>query len=505
MNEWLEYIDDRRYVIHLDQLFKLFLRNIWIIILCTVLAGGAAFAYSDYCITPLYQSSIKMYVNNTINSSDSTSITSSDITASQNLVDTYAVVLTSYPTLSEVIEQTGVNYTYEQLSAMIATAAIDETEVFRVTVTSSDPTEAAELANAIAEIAPDQIMEIVSGSSVKVVEYARVATTYSSPNKTRYALMGAMLGFCLSCLGIMLFSSLKNGMSVEERIRREYKNKAVLSVIPLMGKKAKGRRKKKEDSSDVELCENLSFASGEAYKLLRENISFCFSDEAGEKNCRIIGVTSSVRSEGKSTTAINLAYTLALANHKVCLIDCDFRLPSVAKRLKLHRKPGMTNFLAGKASGSEIIQSYTSEQARLCVIAAGDIPPNPSELLGSKRMQEMLKVIGSSFDYMILDLPPIGIVSDALTVTKMIDGMLFVVREDYYDRRILRESMRTLEAVDTKLLGTVVTHSTTLKKEYKHYGSKYGYKYGYQYGYGGESTDDSSEEKDQPGRHRKKK
>ncbi|MCD8124161.1 MAG: polysaccharide biosynthesis tyrosine autokinase [Lachnospiraceae bacterium] len=504
MNEWLEYIDDRRYVIHLDQLFKLFLRNIWTIILCTVLAGGAAFAYSDYCITPLYQSSIKMYVNNTINSSDSTSITSSDITASQNLVDTYAVVLTSYPTLSAVIEQTGVGYTYEQLSAMISTAAIDETEVFKVTVTSADPTEAAALANAIAEIAPDQIMEIVSGSSVKVVEYARVAATYSSPNKTRYALMGAMLGFCLSCLGIMLFSSLKNGMSVEEKIRREYKNKAVLSVIPFMGKKARGRRKKKLSDSDAELCEKLDFATSEAYKLLRENISFCFSDETGEKKCRVIGVTSSVRSEGKSTTAINLAYTLALANHKVCLIDCDFRLPSVARRLKLHRKPGMTNFLAGKASGSEIIQSYTTDQARLCVIAAGDIPPNPSELLGSKRMQEMLKVIGSSFDYMILDLPPIGIVSDALAVTKMIDGMLFVVREDYYERRILRESMRTLEAVDTKLLGTVVTYSTTLKKEYKRYGGKYGYKYGYQYGYE-EAAASQTEEAEQPGRHRKKK
>ncbi|MCD8023460.1 MAG: Wzz/FepE/Etk N-terminal domain-containing protein, partial [Lachnospiraceae bacterium] len=190
MSEWFEYVDNNRIVIHLGELLKLLLRNIWVIILTTLVLGGGAYLYSSRCITPLYQSSIKMYVNNTSNASDSTSITSSDITASQYLVETYTVVLTSYPTLSEVIEETGVSYTYEQLSSMISTSAINDTEVFRVTVTSSDPEEAAMLANAIAEIAPDEIMEVVSGSSVKVVEYARIATTISSPNCSRYAMMG---------------------------------------------------------------------------------------------------------------------------------------------------------------------------------------------------------------------------------------------------------------------------------------------------------------------------
>ncbi|MCC8127693.1 MAG: hypothetical protein LIO92_09915, partial [Clostridiales bacterium] len=130
------------------------------------------------------------------------------------------------------IEQTGVSYSYEKLNAMISTESIDDTEVFRVTVKSDDPEEAAEIANAIAEIAPDEIMEIVSGSSVKVVEYARTATTQSSPNNKKYALMGAIAGFMLSCMGIMLFSLLRNGMSVEEKIRRDFKDKAILSAIP---------------------------------------------------------------------------------------------------------------------------------------------------------------------------------------------------------------------------------------------------------------------------------
>ncbi|MCD8380908.1 MAG: hypothetical protein LUC95_11480, partial [Lachnospiraceae bacterium] len=123
---------------------------------------------------------------------------------------------------------------------------------------------------------------------------------------------------------------------------------------------------------------------------------------------------------------------------------------------------------------------------------SGDIPPNPSELLTSDRMQTVLRMLEETFDYVILDLPPIGIVSDALGVTKYTDGLLFVVREDMYDKKMMNESMRTLNGVDAHILGMVVTHSTTQQKEYRRYGnkyggkygSKYGYQYGYQYGYG---------------------
>lgn len=482
MNEWLEYIDGNRYVIHLGEMLKLLIRNIGVIILVTLLLGSGTFAYSTFCVTPLYQSSIKMYVNNTSSVGDATSITSSDITASQDLVDTYAVVLTSKPTIEAVIEQTGVDYSYEELCNMISTESINETEVFQVTVTSADPVEAAEIANAIAEVALDEIMDIVSGSSVKIVEYASVAVDKSSPNRKKYALVGAAFGFVLSCIGVLLYSLLQNGMSVEEKIRRDFKDQAILSVIPRMGKKSKGKHKKRKyTDGQAELCEQLSFASAEAYKLLRENISFCFSDD---QSCRIIGVTSSMRAEGKTTTSINLAYTLALSKKRVCLIDCDFRLPSVAKSLHLHRKPGMTNFLVTPSESPSVLQKYKVDLADFYVISVGDIPPNPSELLGSKRMQKVLEVLAKNFEYIILDLPPVGVVSDALTVSKMIDGMLFVVREDFYERRTLRETMRTLTTVDTKLLGVVVTQSSTQEKEYKRYSSKYGYKYGYQYGYG---------------------
>ncbi|MCD8189818.1 MAG: polysaccharide biosynthesis tyrosine autokinase [Clostridiales bacterium] len=475
MIEWFEYLDNDRCVIHFGALFKLLLKYVWVILLVTLLAGGGAFVYATVGVTPLYQSSIKMYVNNSVNAGDSTSITSSDLAASQTLVNTYAVILTSYPTLSEVIDQTGVDYTYEELCGMVTTTAVEDTGIFSVTVTSSDPFEAAEIANAIAEVAPDKIMDVATGSSVKVVEYARVATEKCAPSRKKYALLGAAVGFVLSCGGVLLLSLLRNGMSVEEKIQKDFKGSAALSVIPLMGDR---KRKlpalpvgnKPDESEETELCETLSFASGEAYKLLRENIGFCFSTDLPSK---LIGVTSSMRSEGKSTTAINLAYTLALTKKKVCLVDCDLRLPSVSKRLKLHRKPGMTNCLVGQAGREQIMQEYKRGRASFFVITSGDAAPNPSELLGSNAMRELTEALREAFDYVIFDLPPVGIVSDALVVAKYLDGTLFAVREDFYERKKLRDSLRALEMTNTKFLGLVITHSTAQRKEYRTYG--YGY------------------------------
>ncbi len=487
MYEWLENIDGKRYRINFVVAAKLLLKYLWLILLSTVFVGSAVFVYSEWFITPLYQSSIKMYVNNYADTSDSTSITSSDLTASQNLIDTYAVVLTSYPTLSAVIEQSGVSCSYEELCGMISTSSVNDTEVFQVTVTSANADEAAAIANTIAEVAPEEIMEVVTGSSVKIVEYARVATEKSSPDIKGNTVKGLLAGFVFACCAVLFASLLNNSQTVEEKIRHDFRTQTILSAIPLMdgdekGKKsigpvkAVGRRKSRTKGESAQLCDQLTFASAEAYRLLRTNLLFSFPDKS---SCKILGVTSSVRSEGKTTTAINLSYVLAQTGKSICLIDCDFRLPSVAGRLHIDKKgAGMTNLFIGGHTGESLTYVCNYGDTTFYTIPSGTIPPNPTELLGSSRMQDALNVIGREFDYLILDLPPIGIVSDALVASRYLDGMIFVVREDLYTRRMLQDSLRAMEDVHTKLLGIVVTQSTALKKEYHRYGYQYGYGYG---------------------------
>lgn len=245
----------------------------------------------------------------------------------------------------------------------------------------------------------------------------------------------------------------------------------------MFGKNKKGNVS--DGAYGVMLGEKLNFAAAEAYKLLRANLMFALPD--GEEDCRVVGVTSSVRGEGKSTTTLNLAYSLAEAGQYVLVIECDMRLPTLAKRLGMDGVKGVSNLLAGLCNGSEVIKRTEIHQ-NLYVLPAGEIPPNPSELLGSERMRVTLDILRKDFDFILLDLPPVNAVSDPLVASKLTDGMVLVVRQNYSSKRAIAEAVRQLNFVDAKILGFVMTDSNTAAPGRKKYYKKYGY--GYNYGYG---------------------
>ena len=218
------------------------------------------------------------------------------------------------------------------------------------------------------------------------------------------------------------------------------------------------------------LADNLSFAAAEAYKLLRTNLDFSIPDGKGAK---IIGVTSALRGEGKSTTSVNIAYTMAQTAEKVLLIECDLRLPTLAKRIRVKARPGLSNLLVGQCNGNEALQK-SGLLPNLWVMTAGDIPPNPAELLGSDNMAVTLKAVSEVFDVIIVDLPPVTAVSDAVIVSKLVDGMVVVVRQEYCDRAAVEETVRQLRFVEAKILGFVMTGADTQSKNYKRYGKVYG-------------------------------
>ncbi len=243
-------------------------------------------------------------------------------------------------------------------------------------------------------------------------------------------------------------------------------------------KKRQNNRRQKAAEQQTMLCDGLSFAAAEAYKLLRTNLMFSLPD----KPCRILGVTSSVRGEGKSTTSVNLAYTFAQAGKRTLLIDADMRLPSVASKLNIAGAPGLSNMLAGLSSEGESLQRSTYFD-NWYILPAGDIPPNPSELLGSERMHTLLQHYEELFDFIIVDLPPVNIVADALVISSWTDGLVAVVRQNYSDRKALSACMYQVRQLGAKFLGFVMTDAAVGEGSYKRYG-KYGHRYGYDYGYG---------------------
>lgn len=221
---------------------------------------------------------------------------------------------------------------------------------------------------------------------------------------------------------------------------------------------------------------NLNFAATEAYKLLRTNIMFSLPDE-GE--CHVIGVTSSVQSEGKSSTACNLAYALAETGNKVLLLEGDLRRPTLASKLGLAKTPGLSNLLVSKGEYREMVQQ-SAAAPNMDIITSGDIPPNPSELLSSNRMIRLMEQLKTGYKYIIFDLPPITAVADALAIAKILDGVVMVVRAGVTDQQILSDAMRQLELVNLRILGFVFRDSGSSNAKY---GNRYTYKYRKYYNY----------------------
>lgn len=271
--------------------------------------------------------------------------------------------------------------------------------------------------------------------------------------------------------------------------------------LPGWGKTARSQQQETDsDNSGKEsevsgLCDGMNFAVAEAYKMLRTKIDLILpratlsretDKPEGDRSatCKVIGITSALRREGKSTTSINLAYTLAAMGRDVCLLEADMRLPSISRRLSMNSSPGLSNLLTGQTTTEKAVQTYTSERGvRFSIISAGDIPPAPAELLASQTMREMVEIIRTGFDYVIVDLPPVTVVTDALAVAESLDGILLVVRQDYCDRTALWSAAEQFALSDTKILGVVMNCSDGLASASPYYRKKHS-PYGEPYGYG---------------------
>ena len=242
-----------------------------------------------------------------------------------------------------------------------------------------------------------------------------------------------------------------------------------------MANKKKAQAPRSNENSMSIIGSKLNFEGREAYNLLRTNLMF--ATKRNDRNARVIGVTSSTHGEGKSLTVINLAYSIAESGRKVILVECDLRLPTLRKKLNLPRSTGLSNILAGINSEKATLHSDVLIKG-LDFVQAGDIPPNPSELLGSKAFTNLIDTLADNYDVILLDLPPIGKVSDALVVSRCTDGLVIVVRNDYTNASELDYTLRQCELVDAKVLGFVYNGSGAKSKKYKYgYGNKYAYGY----------------------------
>lgn len=211
------------------------------------------------------------------------------------------------------------------------------------------------------------------------------------------------------------------------------------------------------------LSDKTPFSVQEAIKEMRTNVTFSLPGSG----CKCVGVTSPAPGDGKSTTAANLAISLAQIGKRVLLIDCDMRLPTVADSFRIPAAPGLSDFLVGQAKIEDVVRKL--ESYNLSVLPAGNIPPDPTGLLEAQQLEHLFNAFRSIYDYVIVDLPPVTAVPDASILSKHIDGFLLALRNRQTRHRYVEEMLRQLKLTESKIIGfTIIGGEPVARKYYKH-------------------------------------
>ncbi|GAA3711891.1 polysaccharide biosynthesis tyrosine autokinase [Terrabacter ginsenosidimutans] len=439
------------------------IRKRWMIIAAvTLLTLGLAAAYT--ALSPrTYASSTRFFVSTT--NDDSASSLQQGGTFTQARVKTYAQVLKDPNVLGPVIDNLGLKSTSDQLADRVSTTVPLDTVLIDVSVTDSTPAGAQKIAAAIGEIFPKYVAKIesrpgkASPIEVAVTTPATLDATPVSPKPTRNLALGLMLGLLLG-FGVALLRDVLDKSVKSQRDLETVTDRTILGGIAFDA-----------DASAHPLIVQVDPRSqrAEAFRSLRTNLQFI--DVANPP--KSIVVTSSLPGEGKSTTTANLAISLAETGLKVVVIEGDLRRPRLLDYLGFEGSVGLTDVLVGRVEVDDVLQPFGRTGLRL--LGAGPIPPNPSELLGSANMEQLIEDLTERFDYVLIDAPPLLPVTDAAVLSTIVDGALVVVGAGVAQREHVRRALDSLDAVNGTVLGLILN-----RVKAKEGGAGYGtYEYDY--------------------------
>ena len=452
--------------LHLEKILWIIKKKLALMVIFGALGGMLGGTYAFLTNTTVYRAEVSFYVysNPDYVYDSSVNISNAEFTQAKNLLQSYILIMKSDTVMQKVIDEVGLQCTTEELAGSISSRVIENTAVFYVYVYHQNPYSAMEIANAVAQVAPAEISRIVKSGGIEVVDYATLPLQpYSSTSLVKFMLLGFAGGFVLSAALFMFLGLL------DTTIRRRYELKLAFN-IPVLGDVPMMTAPSKKVKVDKILSADSPFAMKESYNAIRANLLFT---GRGEK-CPVYVITSADQNEGKTLNSINLAIGYAQLGKRVLLIDGDMRNSSVAHCLGLNNHEGLSKYLAG------INDSVTVQEARegLFVIPGGAVPPNPSELLAGRRMEELLEQMKEQYDTIIIDMPPVGIVTDALLLAKLATAYILVVRA--YQSRMGKEkgAVAMLEQVGANICGFIFNGLNPKSEDYNYKSYQYNYSYG---------------------------
>ncbi|GJF14873.1 chromosome partitioning protein [Mycolicibacterium cyprinidarum] len=434
---------------NLQDLIRL-LRSRWITVFVAIVVSVFGAAVVSLLTTPLYKSSTRLFVSTTSTSSMAEAYQGNRF--SQERVKSYAELLMGETLAQRTIDKLGLKMSARELQANVTASAKLDTVLINVAVLDDSPVRARDIANTLSDEFVAMVRELetpengASADARVVVEQRASIPLHPVVPKTARNIgigfvLGVAAGFGIAVLRDLLDNTVKDRETIEQ-----ITGAGIVGSIPL----DKGRRQQPAISFDTD---NSSIA--EAFRKIRTNLQFLSVDNPP----RIIVVTSSMPSEGKSTTAINIALALAEAEHNVVLVDGDMRRPTLHKYLDLVGPVGFSTVLSGGASLTDALQK--TRFPGLTVLTSGAVPPNPSELLGSQSARKLLIELRAQFDYVIVDSTPLLAVTDAAILGAGADGVLVMARFGQTKREQLTHAVEHLANVGAPLLGAVFTLTPT--------------------------------------------
>ena len=419
------------------------------------------FIYDKSIKKPLYTTYTTIILTKSNEAQTGTTITQNDILLNQKLVETYSKIIKSKLVLEQVISETGVTYTAEELSENVSVEAYENTEMLKISVTDQDPELAASIANSIAQVFSGEIAKIYQINNISVVDVA-VTPEEVSNNTLKRDLLIALFISIFGTIGVVFVvyyfdDTVKLTDNLEEEIGMPVVAKVFKSDIG-----SKNNRK-------VELLAQKYPKSvvSESIKTLRTNLQFSSVDE----DIKTILITSSIPGEGKSFISANLAISFAQTDKRVLIVDCDMRKGRQHRIFKLSNSKGLSNLLIDDMTNLKDYINKTSVPG-VHVITRGTVPPNPSELLNSKKNADLLRVLKAKYDVIIYDGVPCNGLPDSIIMSKLVDKVLIVSSDSMTPKSVLESTKKQLESVNAPVAGDVLNN---VNRKNSTYGKYYGY------------------------------
>ena len=445
--------------IDLKELLLVYWKKKWFVAIVTLISIAIGYVYSYYHIVPKYEATTTLMLGRISNfSSESTEtrddyqIAQSEITINSSLVSTYSKLITSRTLVQKVIANLNLNLNEGAIIGSTTVSRVEQTQLIQIRVRNTNPELACKIANEIAKVFSEQIKDIYNINNVYIVDKAIPSGTPYNINHKKDLGISALIGFVLSSGLILLYYLLDNTVKSEEQLEENIGVKNLIN-IPLE------KKQKNKISSEIIAYSDPKSIISETFRTLRTNVQF---SNTNSKDAKTFLITSCFQSEGKSYVSANLAITFAQVGKKVILVDADMRKGRQAKVFNLPSNRGLSNYISNlDENGVELNEDLgkfikETEVPNLNVITSGTVPPNPSELLSSPKLEKMIEELKKCYDIIIFDGAPIVPITDSLILARMLGSTIIVTLYNKTKKDDLKKVKNGIESVGGKILGTCI-------------------------------------------------